>query len=69
MTDVAFPGSAVRRMRLDKAALNNVDFRGATELDVASGHDCLRGAVIDGTQLVELAAGLAQALGIVVRDR
>jgi hypothetical protein len=69
LTDVAFPGSAVRRMRLDYAALNNVDFRGAIELDLASGRDCLRGAVIDSTQLVELAPGLAQALGIVVRDR
>lgn len=69
LTNVTFPGSAVRRLRLDKATLRKVDLREATELDIASGHESLRGAVIDTLQLAELAPELARALGIVVKNR
>lgn len=69
LTSVTFPGSAVRRMRLDKSTLNKVDLRGAAELDIASGCESLRGAVIDSIQLTELAPALAQTLGIVIKDR
>lgn len=69
LTNVTFPGSTVRRMRLGKATLKRVDFRGAAELDMADGCESLSGAVIDSTQLAELAPALAQTLGIVVKDR
>lgn len=69
LTNVTFPGSTVRRIMLGKSTLKKVDFRGAAELDVASGYESLRGAVIDSTQLAELAPALAHTLGIVVKDR
>lgn len=69
LTNVTFPGSRMRRMRLGNSTLKKVDFRGAVELDVANGYESLRGAVIDSTQLAELAPALAQTLGIVVKDR
>ncbi len=69
LAGVTFPGSAIRRARFGKATARKVDFRGARELDVAQGWDALRGAVIDHGQLAEAAPALAQALGIVVRDR
>ncbi len=69
LNGVTFPGSAIRRARFGKATVKKVDFRGARELDVAQGWDALRGAVITGNQLMEAAPALAQALGIVVRDR
>lgn len=69
LTNVTFPGSALRRLRLRDTALTKVDFRGAAELDLAAGHEFLRGSVIDSGQLIELAPALAQTLGIVVNDR
>jgi uncharacterized protein YjbI with pentapeptide repeats len=68
LTDVRFPGSALRGVRVAKATLSNADLRGATALEFADGYDALRGAIIDSTQLVELAPLLAHALGIAVRD-
>ena len=68
VSNLTFPESRVRRLRIGKATLKKVDFRGAAELDVASGYDSMRGAVIDSGQLVELAPGLAHSLGIVVKD-
>jgi len=68
LNNVTFPASTVRRMRLDKSTLTKVDFRGAAEFDVVSGCESLRGAVIDSTQLAELAPALAQALGILVKE-
>lgn len=49
------------------AVLERVDLRGAVALDLADGHDSLRGAVIDTRQLLELAPALADALGITVK--
>lgn len=69
LTRVTFPGSTVRRARFHKATVKSLDFRGARELDVAQGWDSLRGALIDHTQLGEAAPALAQALGLVVKDR
>jgi uncharacterized protein YjbI with pentapeptide repeats len=67
LTNVTFPGSTIRRARFSGAKLKKVDFRGARELDVADGADSLRGAIVDGHQLMELAPALAAALGIDVR--
>jgi uncharacterized protein YjbI with pentapeptide repeats len=68
LTNVTFPGSALRRVILGKATLKKVDFRGATELGLVADSQSLQGAVIDSTQLIELAPVLAQALGITVKD-
>jgi uncharacterized protein YjbI with pentapeptide repeats len=68
LTEVTFPGSALRRSRFPQATLKSVDFRGASELDVAAGAESLAGAVIDTGQLLDLAPALAHALGIVVEN-
>ncbi|MBY8888620.1 pentapeptide repeat-containing protein [Streptomyces sp. PTM05] len=64
LTDVSFPGSSLERLHLAKARLTRVDLRGATTLDLADGHEALRGAVISPTQMMDLAPALAAALGI-----
>ncbi|WP_305788197.1 pentapeptide repeat-containing protein [Symbioplanes lichenis] len=70
LVGVTFPGSALRRARFSRVvARKPIDLRGARELDVAEGWESLRGAIIDRDQLAEAAPALAQALGIVVRDR
>jgi len=68
LAGVRFPGSALRRARFDAATLREVDLRGATDLDLASGCESLRGAVVTSGQLLELAPALARALGILVND-
>lgn len=67
LTNVSFAGSAIRNARLSGVKLKKVDLRGARELGVADGADSLRGAIVDGRQLIELAPALAAALGIEVR--
>jgi uncharacterized protein YjbI with pentapeptide repeats len=64
--ETSFAGSRLAGVGIDGARLAGVDFRGA-RLDPAGDVSALRGAVIDGLQLVELAPALAQGLGIVVR--
>jgi uncharacterized protein YjbI with pentapeptide repeats len=68
LTDVQFPGTQVRGLRLDGARLARVDLRSVVELDIASGHAALRGAVIDSGQLAELAPYLATEIGLTVDD-
>ncbi|WP_306216056.1 pentapeptide repeat-containing protein [Actinoplanes sp. RD1] len=70
LVGVTFPGSALRRVRFSRIVPKKpLDLRGARELDVAEGWESLRGAIIGHQQLVEAAPALAQALGIVVKDR
>ena len=68
LTNVRFPGSEMRGLRLARATLKHVDFRGAIALGIADGYDSLRGAIIDGGQLIEIAPGLAAAHGVVVKE-
>nr|WP_238420762.1 pentapeptide repeat-containing protein [Streptomyces taklimakanensis] len=65
---VTFPGSTLDGVRFDGARMKGVDLRGAVALGVASGHGSLRGAIVDGAQLLDLAPALARELGIEVRD-
>jgi uncharacterized protein YjbI with pentapeptide repeats len=61
-----FAACRLRRVAIDDARLNRVDFRGsdlAPEGDVLA----LRGAIVDAVQLVELGPLLARGLGIEVR--
>jgi hypothetical protein len=58
----------MRGLRLARATLKHVDFRGAIALGIADGYDSLRGAIIDGSQLIEIAPGLAAAHGVVVKE-
>jgi uncharacterized protein YjbI with pentapeptide repeats len=62
---VSFPGSRLAGVDLSRAALEKVDLRGA-ELEISGGAECLRGATISTSQLMGLAPGLAEALGITV---
>jgi uncharacterized protein YjbI with pentapeptide repeats len=68
LTDVKFPGTALRGAKFAKAKLARADFRDATVVEVVDGYQNLRGSIIDSGQAVELAADLAQALGITVKD-
>jgi uncharacterized protein YjbI with pentapeptide repeats len=68
LTKVTFPGSTLTSVAMDKATLSKVDFSTASELDLASGHDSLRGAMINTGQMIQLAPLLAKCLGITVKD-
>jgi uncharacterized protein YjbI with pentapeptide repeats len=68
LTRVTFPGSSLRGLHLAKAKLHEVDLRGATELDLASGFESLAGAVIGRAQLIAIAPALAANTGITVQD-
>jgi uncharacterized protein YjbI with pentapeptide repeats len=69
LTDVKFPGSALRGAKFDKSKLARVDFRDATVVEVVDGYQNLRGTIIDSGQAIELAAELAEALGISVKNQ
>ncbi|NUR02421.1 MAG: pentapeptide repeat-containing protein [Streptomyces sp.] len=69
LESVSFPGTRLERARLGRATLKKTDLRGATVLDLADGHEALRGALITSAQLLDLAPALAHALGITVKDR
>lgn len=66
LTNVRFAGSSLHSAHFAKATLVKADFRGAREIDLASGYDCLKGGTIDTGQLIEIAPMLAAALGIKV---
>ena len=66
LTDVTIRGCTVERLDLTAATLTRVDLRGST-IDLAGGVDRLRGAVVDHTQLLDLAPALAAQLGLQVR--
>lgn len=69
LREVSFPGTALRSAKFAKAKLAKADFRDATVIEVVDGYANLRGGILDSGQVVELAADLAQALGITVKDR
>lgn len=60
---VALPGTRVGRLELAGARLEAVDLRGARFETLVGARD-LAGAVIDATQLLELAPALAAAIGL-----
>ncbi|MGI8336078.1 pentapeptide repeat-containing protein [Actinomadura scrupuli] len=62
-----FPGSRLSGVDFTKATLKKVDLRGA-QLEISGGYESLRGAIIDTTQLIDLAPTFAQVLGITVKD-
>lgn len=68
LTCVRFPGSTLVGARLSKARLKKVDLRDAAALGISEGIEALRGATIDGTQLLDLAPQFAQALGVTVKN-
>jgi len=68
LNKTSFRGCTLRGVTLSRTTLEQADFRGA-ELGISAGHESLRGAIIDSTQLYDLAPALAQSLGITVRDR
>jgi uncharacterized protein YjbI with pentapeptide repeats len=68
ITATRFAGCQLVEADFSKAALSLVDLRGC-ELALAGSVLGLRGAIIDPLQLMELAATLAQELGITVEDR
>lgn len=65
---VSFPNSRLIEADFAKASCDHVDLRGA-ELGITSGHDGLRGTIIDSGQLLDFAPLLAAALGITVENR
>ncbi|MCM2421592.1 pentapeptide repeat-containing protein [Streptomyces sp. RKAG293] len=69
LTGVSFPGTRLERVHLARATLKKTDLRGATTLELADGHESLKGALITTLQLFDLAPALAQTLGITVKDK
>jgi uncharacterized protein YjbI with pentapeptide repeats len=65
LTRTAFPGSRLTETRLTKATFDKVDLRGA-QIGIADGVESLRGAIIDSSQLIDLAPLLAQCIGLTV---
>lgn len=65
LTRVSFPGSAVGVLQVEGARLRSVDLRGLSPRRI-SGIQSLRGATIDGQQLMMLAELFAAELGIAV---
>ncbi|MEU8896156.1 pentapeptide repeat-containing protein [Nocardia sp. NPDC048505] len=65
---LTFPGCTLSRLALDRARMQEVDLRGARTLDIANGLDALRGAIVNYTQLLDLAPAFAQAAGLIVRE-
>ncbi|NUR30767.1 MAG: pentapeptide repeat-containing protein [Catenulispora sp.] len=63
LTRVRFPGCTFEDADFSRAKLADVDLRGA-RLHFKAGLDALRGATIDGGQLVELAPALAAHVGL-----
>jgi uncharacterized protein YjbI with pentapeptide repeats len=63
LTRVRFPGCTFQDADFSRAKLKDVDLRGA-RLHFKAGLDALRGATIDGGQLVELAPALAAHVGL-----
>ncbi|MDJ1137854.1 pentapeptide repeat-containing protein [Streptomyces iconiensis] len=61
---VTFRDCVLRRAELHQAQLKDVDLRGVTELDIATGLDRLAGAVISPDQLMELAPAFAAQIGV-----
>lgn len=68
LREVSFSDSILRDAELATARLTGVDLRG-NEIEAIRGLESLRGAVIDGVQLLSLAGRLAQAIGITVEER
>ena len=63
LTRVRFPGCTFEEADFSRAKLADVDLRGA-RLHFKAGLDALRGATIDGAQLVDLAPAMAGHLGL-----
>jgi uncharacterized protein YjbI with pentapeptide repeats len=63
LTRVRFPGCTFEEADFSRAKLADVDLRGA-HLHFKAGLDALRGATIDGGQLVDLAPAMAAHLGL-----
>jgi uncharacterized protein YjbI with pentapeptide repeats len=66
--DVSFESCRLERTVFAKANCKSVDLRSSDLLEI-SGWSALKGATIDGAQLVAIAPYLANELGIVVRNR
>src|SRR5262249_53881164 len=63
LTPARFPGCTFQDADFSRAKLAEVDLRGA-KLHFKAGLDALRGATIDGGQLVDLAPALAAHVGL-----
>lgn len=76
LAEADFQGSAIKASRFASCSLSGADFSQAelawvdmsgSDLDIAGSAAGLRGAIVDPSQLIDLAPRLAQALGITVR--
>ncbi|MFG3254425.1 pentapeptide repeat-containing protein [Streptomyces sp. NPDC048172] len=61
---VTFVDCVLRRAEFGQVTLKDVDLRGVTELEIATGVDRLAGAVISPAQLMELAPAFAAQIGV-----
>jgi uncharacterized protein YjbI with pentapeptide repeats len=77
MREADFGGAAISASRFSNCDLGGADFSKAelasvdmagSSLDIAGSVLALRGAIVDSSQLIELAPRIAQELGITVKD-
>ena len=67
LTKTVFRDSRLTRTNFTRAAMDEVDLRGA-ELGITVDPACLRGAIVTTAQLMELAPLLAEGMGLIVAD-
>lgn len=68
LTRTAFPGCRLTGTTFTQVSMDAVDLRGA-ELGITVDPGSLRGAIVTAAQLTDMAALLADSLGIVVKDQ
>lgn len=67
LTSVEFQSSVLEKTSFQQARCKMVDLR-SSQLSEVRGWSSLKGATIDGLQLIAVAPYLAQELGVIVRD-
>ena len=67
LSKTVFRQSRLTRTNFTRAAMDEVDLRGA-ELGITVDPTCLRGAIVTTAQLMDLAPVLAEGIGLIVAD-
>jgi len=68
LESVRFEGCALQGTDFSRAAMTEVDLRGSDHSAIGGDVAALRGAIVDSSQLIDLARPLAAAAGIKVDD-
>jgi uncharacterized protein YjbI with pentapeptide repeats len=69
LKNVRFRGTTIDAVDLTGASLSKVDFSAAGDIELITGAQSMRGAIINSHQLITMAPVFAAALGITIVDR